>query len=394
MRSGDDRAASSTCAISERVPKDRFHPIEHRVERITRSHERVRPHRLRGREHGVREQPVDAGRKCAGVLFRDDRRRVAVSGDFGDRARIGGDAGNAREHRLQQRLRNALVGVRRQRDHVDRREPGRDIALLAGECHLARQAERGDLPLQRIALRSVADDDEMRIAVRKARQRVDQEAVALPAPQRRDDADQRDARGQSEPASRIDLHDSHVMRWVDAGRHRHDALRVEPVVANQLLAQRIAGRHGPRGRPLVEPARGRVVRNGYRHVPRAHEDRCAGADDPASERGEPAVGRAVRVHDVRGGVAQRPVSAETRRALATDRQRSYRHIEARRFVDDARSVRSNNRHVMAATAEACRFGQDADFLPAPAHRRLGVDDRQRPGRRSFGNRGRPPGSPC
>ena len=140
------------------------------------------------------------------------------------------------------------------------REPGRvNVGLLAGECHAVRETKCRDLPLQRLALRSVAHDEELRVTALQPENRVDEETVALPASQRRDDPQQRDVHGQSEPVTRVGLRDSRIKRCVDAGGYRIHALRIEPVVADELLAQRFARGHGSRGRAAVEPASGCVI---------------------------------------------------------------------------------------------------------------------------------------
>ena len=52
-----------------------------------------------------------------------------------------------------------------------------------------------DVPAERLALGPVADDDEQRARIVEAREGIDEVAVALPASQRRDDADDARAAG-------------------------------------------------------------------------------------------------------------------------------------------------------------------------------------------------------
>ena len=80
--------------------------------------------------------------------------------ELGDAPGVRGHARQADEHRLHQRLRHALVGVRRQRKDVERLQPGHDVALVAREPDARAQVVLVDQRFERLALRPVADDDE------------------------------------------------------------------------------------------------------------------------------------------------------------------------------------------------------------------------------------------
>src|SRR5207245_5327427 len=107
------------------------------------------------------------------------------------------------EHGLNRRLWDAFVGIRGKREHVERRQPRCDVVLVPNQAHAVPQAERGDLVLQRLALRALTDDKELRIAMRQHRYRIDEIAMSLPAAQRRADADQRGRLWQTQPAARL-----------------------------------------------------------------------------------------------------------------------------------------------------------------------------------------------
>ncbi len=136
------------------------------------------------------------------VLLRHDERGLAVARDLGNRTGVGGDAGQPGHHRLHQRLRHAFVGVGGQREHVEGAEPGCDVAPVAGKAHARHELRLDRLLLQRVALRTVADDEQDGVVAAQARERVDQIAVPLPAAQRRDDADVQARFGQAEFAAR------------------------------------------------------------------------------------------------------------------------------------------------------------------------------------------------
>ena len=59
---------------------------------------------------------------------------------------------------------------------------------------------------------------------------------------------------------------------------------------------------------------------------------------------------------------------------------THRHAEARRLGDDARPGAARRARRRGRGEEPARLGEDADLLAAPAQRRLGVHDRQRPHR--------------
>ena len=70
------------------------------------------------------------------------------------------------------------------------------------------------MPAERLALGPVADDDEQRARIVEAREGIDEVAVALPASQRRDDADDARVRRHSERASSLVARDRSEARDV------------------------------------------------------------------------------------------------------------------------------------------------------------------------------------
>ena len=81
----------------------------------------------------IREKPLQGGADRRRVLGRHDERRLLVPRELGDAAGMRGDARQASEHRLDERLRNALVRERWKDEDVERLQPGNDICLVAGE---------------------------------------------------------------------------------------------------------------------------------------------------------------------------------------------------------------------------------------------------------------------
>jgi hypothetical protein len=181
--------------------EDGVHPVEHRAKPVAGDDEFARAVREPRSLRRVVQQRIDPCRERVGVLDGDHPRSLAVARNLRDRARGRGDAGHAGEHRLQERLRDAFVRVRRQHEEVECREPRCDVIPLSGEYHALAQSELAGLRFDRGALRAVADDREPRVAMPQPRQRVDQEAVTLPASQRCDNADQRDVLGQRQLAA-------------------------------------------------------------------------------------------------------------------------------------------------------------------------------------------------
>src|SRR5437660_11826371 len=98
-------------------------------------------------------------------------------------------------------------------------------------------------------------------------------AMALPASQCRDDADQRCVTREIELASCCGSAARRKLRRVDAGRHRIDAARVDAIVANELFAQRVAGGHDSRRGAPIQPLRCRIVGHGDRYVACPYENR-------------------------------------------------------------------------------------------------------------------------
>ena len=117
------------------------------------------------------------------------------------------------------------------------REPRRDVVLLSGERHARAQSRA-----RRSALRARRAADRRRRSTRRAsrcRSRASASiriAMALPAAQRRDDADQRRRLAAGRARARAAAAIARRKRvGVDAGRDRIDPRRIDAVVADQLL---------------------------------------------------------------------------------------------------------------------------------------------------------------
>ena len=132
-------------------------------------------------------------------------------------------------------------------------------------------------------------------------------------------------------------------------------------------------------RALVQPPRRPRVVDGRRHVAGAH-DRRHPRDRRACHRHQPRVRGAVRVDDVeRGRVLREPPAhlAQTPGLLVRDRQRIGGETARARRGQDVGDVGGHEMHAMAAPLHALHLGEDAQFLAAPADRRLGVENRHR-----------------
>ena len=88
-----------------------------------------------------------------------------------------------------ERLRDSFVGIRRQREHVQRLQPGQHVILIPGEPGPLAHVELADLRLDIPPLRPIAHDHQSDVA-RQSLHSLNQVAMALPAPQRRHDADE------------------------------------------------------------------------------------------------------------------------------------------------------------------------------------------------------------
>ena len=97
-----------------------------------------------------------------------------------DRASVGRHTWNSNGHRLQERLRHALQGIRRQCEYVERPQPWRHVLLIADKAHPGVEPQGADLRHERVALRTVAHDHEQRLALREERHRLEEIAVAFP----------------------------------------------------------------------------------------------------------------------------------------------------------------------------------------------------------------------
>ena len=104
-------------------------------------------------------------------------------------------------------------------------------------------------------------------------------------------------------------------RRIDAGRNRADVRRRDADVADQLRAYRFAGGDDLGGRLGVQPARHRIARHRRGDVPGPHQRRRP-RQRATGERGEPGIGRAVRVDRVDSGARR-----ESDAARATPRGR-------------------------------------------------------------------------
>src|SRR5712692_3613501 len=163
---------------------------------------------------------------------------------------------------------------------------------------------------------------------------------------------------------------------VDAGGNRFDASGRKAVALDELLAQRLSSRNDARRGARVQPAAEGIARHRRRDVARAHHW-VRPSQRGERQRAQPGVGRAVRAHHV-AAVAPEPAGERlhAREALGRDRQRDGLYLPGRRFRADSRIGRAKQLYIMAAAREALRFRQHPDLLPAPAERRLGVDDNQ------------------
>src|SRR5260221_7396181 len=231
--------------------------------------------------------------------------------------------------------------------------------------------------LQRLTLRTLTNDKQLRIAMRQHRHRIDEIAMSLPAAQRRADTDQRGRFWQTQPTARLLLIARREAQRVDASRYRGHARRIDADVADQRGAYRLAGSDHVRRGLGVKPAREAVARHGRRNVASAYQ-RWRRLQRTAGERDLPSVGRAVRVDRVDRVLRKKPSQrGNALRALATDGQRRDGDAEARRFGEDSGAVRACKGDLMTVTDHACGFGENADFLAAPAERGLSMKNAQR-----------------
>ena len=181
----------------------------------------------------------------------------AVVDRFGDRADRRRHHGNRAGHRLHDRLRHAFLAVRRQREEVERLQPGHDVLLLAGEADGVGETERRE-PRGR-AGRGTARRRRRAPATRATRRgrarspRTGTRGPSSRAAWRRCRASGRGGRPSRARAAAASPGTKRA-RSMPVGTEvmRSSGMRV---VARELSAQRLAGGDDVRGRAHVEPAR-------------------------------------------------------------------------------------------------------------------------------------------
>ena len=183
-----------------------------------------------------------------------------------------------------------------------------------------------------------------------------------------------------EPPPRLGAVARGVAREIDPGRDRGDARAIEMVVADKLLAQRLASGNDIACGALVKPACRRAVVDRCRDMARAH-DRRRRAQRGAGERREPGIGRAVGIQHVDVRVRLEPVAQrrETPPVLARDRQHFDRHAEPDRMRVHRRLGGTEQQHAVAALQHAGGLGERAQLLPTPAAGGFGMNNRELPG---------------
>ncbi len=198
--------------------------------------------------------------------------------------------------------------------------------------------------------------------------------MALPAPQRGDDADQPAIGREAGEAPRRVAGTGDKTSRVDARGNRGGALGSQAVIADQLQTQTLTrGNYVPR-RSAIEPARRQIRRYRSGNMPGAHDRRGPG-QGRACERREPAVGRAVSIDHVHRVSLQPPAQREeTSRAFPRDRERHGVQTPFERRLENRRLVRRRDRHAVAPPRDPFGFVEDPDLLPAPSQGRFRVED--------------------
>ena len=208
--------------------------------------------------------------------------------------------------------------------------------------------------------------------MRQQRHGIDQKPMAFPTAQRRDDADQRNIGGKPESAPRGNLVSGSETHRIDAGGYRCHALGRDAQIANEMLSDRLARSHDLRRGLAIEPSRHRVARYRGRDMPRSDQRRrtlAANSHRAAGKRGEPAIGRAVRIDDVDRMLGQKARQRqEPEWALARHRKRIRAHAIAARFGENARVRRADELNAVSARDHSGSFGQNAYLLTAPSER--------------------------
>jgi len=227
------------------------------------------------------------------------------------------------------------------------------------------EAELPDFRFDIPPLRPVAHDHQSDIPG-QAVHRLDQIAMALPAPQGRHDTDETALRRKPGRAPRRVARTRNEACRVNPRRDRGDALGWNAVVADQLHAQVFSRGHDvPRG-IAIQPSRGQVVRDRSGNVPRAHQRRGTG-QGRTGERGEPAVGRTVTVDDI-DGVSLQPSAHRENSAqiLPCDPQSLCVQTSLERGFVDPCLARRGNRDAVPARRHPLRLVENPDLLPAPS----------------------------
>ena len=267
---------------------------------------------------------------------------------------------DAGEHRLQQRLRHAFVGIRRQREHVERGEPRRDV-VAAGRRSARAGASCSASTCASSAARCGPSPTITRCASRCAqpRQRVEQVAVALPAAQRRDDADSGAPRGRPS-ARRAAARSSRGVTARGSMPVGTESIRAGSMPLSRIscCAQRFAGGDDARRRAAIEPARRAVVaapgsRRGACAPAPARGRRRTSSQRQASAASQVSVELCALTTSTRPRGETRATSArDAARLLLADRQRERGHAEARRLGEDARAAARRDDDAVAARDEA------------------------------------------
>src|SRR6266849_10664974 len=356
-----------------RITKHFLHPIEHGLDAAVGSAVLPGSGPETRAEPAIAEQSLQTAFQFGSLLLPDDEGRFEVARHLADTAYRSGDAGQSAQHRLHQRLRNALVGIGRQRENIERLQPGQHIPLVSRQPDPVADAELADSRLDVLPLWSIPDDDQSDIG-RQLAESLKQIAVAFPASQRGDDADQSGIDRKPGRAPRaIALSWSETLR-VYAGGDRRDALGGKAVVADQLRAQIFARGNDVSRRTTIQPPAGQVVRDRSGDMSRAYERRSP-RQGRTSERCEPSIGRAVAVDDVHGVSLQpSPHRQKSPQILPGDRQGPCPETSLERRPVDPRFARRHDRDVVPPRRPPVRLVKNPDFLPAPPARRLRMEN--------------------
>src|ERR1700674_3078954 len=168
--------------------KDRFHLVEHDSEaeffqdklsaRVAKAQAQLRVAK-ESHDRFAERRRIPGGNDAAGVILTHRLHNAA------DRR---ADHRDGATHGLQDGLRYALVGVRRQHEDIKRLNPGHDICLIAGHQDTLLQSESIDLPGKCLALRAIANNEEPETKIGEPRSLFEYIAMSFPVAQRGDDA--------------------------------------------------------------------------------------------------------------------------------------------------------------------------------------------------------------